>query len=82
MPEYLYQEPWRVWRAWRGVRKQPAYRDVRRTWLRDLFRDRTLTGSGGSVRRWFWRMNWPRISIIFTSIFCTHLHRSLDMQPR
>ena len=20
MPEYLYQEPWRVWRAWRGVR--------------------------------------------------------------
>ena len=41
MPEYLYQEPWRVWRAWRGVRKQPAYRDVRRTWLRDLFRDRT-----------------------------------------
>ena len=30
-----------MWRAWRGVRKQPAIRDVRRTWLRDLFRDRT-----------------------------------------
>lgn len=41
LPEYLYQEPGRVWRAWRAVRQLPAYKDVRQTWLRDLRRDRT-----------------------------------------
>ena len=41
LPEYLYQEPGRVWQAWRAVRKLPAYKNVRRTWLRDLRRDRT-----------------------------------------
>ena len=41
LPEYLYQEPIRVWRAWRAVRKQPHYRTARRVWLRDLRRDRT-----------------------------------------
>jgi glycosyltransferase involved in cell wall biosynthesis len=41
LPEYLYQEPLRVFRAWRRVRRRPAYREARRTWLRDLRRDRT-----------------------------------------
>lgn len=41
LPEYLYQEPRRVFRAWRAVRKLPAYRGARRIWLRDLWRDRT-----------------------------------------
>ena len=41
LPEYLYQEPFRVLRAWRRVRRLPGYREVRRTWLRDLVRDRT-----------------------------------------
>ncbi|MEE2996249.1 MAG: glycosyltransferase family 4 protein [Pseudomonadota bacterium] len=41
LPEYLYQEPLRVWVAWRSMRKLPAYREAWRTWLRDLFRDRT-----------------------------------------
>ncbi|MGB0630272.1 MAG: glycosyltransferase family 4 protein [Alphaproteobacteria bacterium] len=41
LPEYLYQEPRRTWRAWRSVRKRSAYREVRRMWLRDLLRDRT-----------------------------------------
>ena len=41
LPEYLYQEPRRVWVAWRKMRKLSAYRKVRRAWLRDLYRDRT-----------------------------------------
>ena len=41
LPEYLYQEPLRVLRAWRRARRLPRYREVRRTWLRDLARDRT-----------------------------------------
>jgi glycosyltransferase involved in cell wall biosynthesis len=41
LPEYLRWQPLRVWRAWRAVRKLPAYRAVRATWLRDLSRDRS-----------------------------------------
>jgi len=41
LPEYIYQEPRRVFRAWRAVRKHPAYRATRHTWLRDLWRDRS-----------------------------------------
>lgn len=41
LPEYLYQEPARVWRGWRRVRRRPGYRRARRAWLFDLFRDPT-----------------------------------------
>lgn len=41
LPEYLYQEPLRVLRAWWAVRRWPGYRAVRNLWLRDLWRDRT-----------------------------------------
>ena len=41
LPEYLYQEPWRVFTAWRGARKLAGYRKTRKIWLRDLRRDRT-----------------------------------------
>lgn len=41
LPEYLYQEPMRVWRAWRKVRRWPGYAVARRIWLTDLWRDRT-----------------------------------------
>ncbi|CAM9850199.1 unnamed protein product [Discosporangium mesarthrocarpum] len=41
LPEYLYQEPRRVFAAWRAVRKLAGYREARRIWLRDLWRDRT-----------------------------------------
>lgn len=41
LPEYLWQEPLRVWRAWRAVRRLPGYARARSTWLRDLRRDRT-----------------------------------------
>lgn len=41
LPEYLYQEPLRVWRGWRKARRLPGYRAARRIWLRDLLRDRT-----------------------------------------
>ena len=39
LPEYLYREPRRVWRAWFGVRRRPGYRHARRAWLADLRRD-------------------------------------------
>ena len=41
LPEYLYQEPMRVWRGWRHVRRLPGYRTARNVWLRDLLRDPT-----------------------------------------
>jgi glycosyltransferase involved in cell wall biosynthesis len=47
LPEYLHDEPARVWRAWRHVRQLPGYRAARAAWWRDLLRDRTR----GRVRR-------------------------------
>lgn len=41
LPEYLYQEPLRVWRGWRRARRLRGYRAARRTWLADLRRDPT-----------------------------------------
>lgn len=41
LPEYLYREPLRVFRAWWRVRRWPGYRQVRGLWLRDLARDPT-----------------------------------------
>jgi glycosyltransferase involved in cell wall biosynthesis len=41
LPEYLYQEPLRVWRGWRIARRLPGYKAARRTWLADLWRDKT-----------------------------------------
>jgi glycosyltransferase involved in cell wall biosynthesis len=41
LPEYLYQEPGRVRRAWQKVRGSPGYGCARALWLRDLWRDPT-----------------------------------------
>jgi glycosyltransferase involved in cell wall biosynthesis len=41
LPEYLYQEPLRVLRAWWRVRRWRRYRELRSLWLKDLRRDRT-----------------------------------------
>ncbi len=41
LPEYLYQEPARVWRGWRRARRLAGYRAARNMWLRDLVRDPT-----------------------------------------
>ena len=41
LPEYLYQEPLRVFRAWRRLRHTPEYAVAKRAWLRDLRRDFT-----------------------------------------
>jgi glycosyltransferase involved in cell wall biosynthesis len=41
LPEYLYQEPLRVLRAWLRVRKKSTYIAARGLWLRDLMRDPT-----------------------------------------
>ena len=42
LPEYLYQEPVRVLRAWWRIRRSPQYRATRTLWLKDLARDRTV----------------------------------------
>ena len=41
LPEYLHEEPGRVFRAWRRVRRWPGYGRTLRLWLRDLVRDPT-----------------------------------------
>jgi colanic acid/amylovoran biosynthesis glycosyltransferase len=41
LPEYLYREPRRVFRAWRRVRHLPGYRKARAAWLADFRRDPT-----------------------------------------
>jgi glycosyltransferase involved in cell wall biosynthesis len=43
LPEFLHDDPARVWRGWRTVRDSPHYADARSTWLRDLARDRTAS---------------------------------------
>src|SRR5882762_3991125 len=41
LPEYLYQEPRRVWDGWRRSRRRPGYSRARAAWLADLRRDPT-----------------------------------------
>jgi glycosyltransferase involved in cell wall biosynthesis len=41
LPEYLYQEPLRVWRGWLRSRRRPGYRKARAAFLADLWRDPT-----------------------------------------
>lgn len=41
LPEYLYQEPLRVLRAWWHVRRWPGYAALWSLWLKDLRRDMT-----------------------------------------
>src|SRR5215831_5967182 len=36
LPEYLYQEPRRVWRGWSRSRRHSGYPAARRAWLADL----------------------------------------------
>lgn len=43
LPEYLRDDPLRVWRAWRSVRRSAGYRAARAKWLRDLWRDRSAS---------------------------------------
>lgn len=42
LPEYLYQQPWRVLCAWWQVRQMKGYRRARNAWLRDLLKDRSF----------------------------------------
>jgi glycosyltransferase involved in cell wall biosynthesis len=41
LPEYLYQEPRRVWRAWLRSRDRAGYRRAYAAWIADLRRDPT-----------------------------------------
>jgi glycosyltransferase involved in cell wall biosynthesis len=41
LPEYLYQEPRRVWRGWLRSRRLQGYGTARNAWLADLRRDPT-----------------------------------------
>ena len=41
LPEYLYQEPLRVWRGWRQMRRSKVIPRAASVWLADLLRDPT-----------------------------------------
>lgn len=43
LPEYLHRGPLRLLRAWLNVRRWTSYKNVRRIWLRDLWRDFTAS---------------------------------------
>ncbi len=66
LPEYLFDEPMRVLRAWWRVRRLPRYRMARSIWLRDLWRDRTAN----RIRR-YWpmkcRLTWCGCMPIFST---------------
>ena len=55
LPEYLHQEPGRVWRAWRTLRRTPGYAKAkalfRADWKRDRSRNRIRRfGQASSMR--------------------------------
>jgi glycosyltransferase involved in cell wall biosynthesis len=39
LPEYLYQEPLRVWHGWMRSRRRPGYRKAQAAFLADVWRD-------------------------------------------
>jgi glycosyltransferase involved in cell wall biosynthesis len=41
LPEYMYQAPARVWRAWRRIRRKPGYKSARRALFKDFLKDPT-----------------------------------------
>jgi glycosyltransferase involved in cell wall biosynthesis len=41
LPEYLYQEPRRVFAGWQRIRRRPGYKPAYAQWLQDLARDPT-----------------------------------------
>jgi glycosyltransferase involved in cell wall biosynthesis len=43
LPEYLYQQPWRVFACWWRVRRRVGYATALRVWLKDLRRDLTAS---------------------------------------
>ena len=51
LPEYLYREPLRVFRAWRKMRRCAGYRQLLRIWRRDLMRDRPRYYAVNRIRR-------------------------------
>lgn len=42
LPEYLYQQPYRVLRAWWRARRKKGYLAARNAWLQDLLKDRSF----------------------------------------
>ena len=71
LPEYLYQEPMRVYRAWREIRRRPGYKAALRTWLKDWRRDPTPNRGRQLGRPWCWRMNGRPTSPRCMRISCT-----------
>ena len=47
LPEYLYQQPLRIWRCWRIAKTLSGYKQAFKTFLKDLRRDR----SANRIRR-------------------------------
>ena len=48
LPEYLYQQPMRLMKSWLKARHMIGYREARKIWFSDFFRDPTPN----RVRRW------------------------------
>jgi glycosyltransferase involved in cell wall biosynthesis len=87
LPEYLHQQPRRVFRAWRIVRRLPGYRSARRTYLSDLRRDPTRN----RVRRFgqalvlaaelSWDVGWLHAHFLHTPASVTRYAAKMRMLP-
>jgi glycosyltransferase involved in cell wall biosynthesis len=87
LPEYLHQQPRRVFRAWRIVRRWPGYRAARSTYLRDLRRDPTRN----RVRRFgqalvlaaemSWDVGWLHAHFLHTPASVTRYAAKMRMLP-
>jgi glycosyltransferase involved in cell wall biosynthesis len=87
LPEYLHQQPRRVFRAWRIARRLPGYRSARSTYLRDLRRDPTRN----RVRRFgqalvlaaemSWDIGWLHAHFLHTPASVTRYAAKMRMLP-
>ena len=73
LPEYLYQEPGRVLRAWWRARRMRGYVAARNAWCRDLLKDRTFN----RIRRF------GQALVLATELpdGCTHLYAHFMHTP-
>ena len=71
LPEYLKDDPGRVWRGWLTARRLPGYAAARASSSPTCGATRRPTGRGAGARRWYWRPSCPGRWSACTRTSCT-----------